>query len=96
MSKAYILVYDDKVGSRESVTDFLDKRPEIKTWRFDLPNTFYLISDQSAHDLAMVLQENLTMRQEGKRFIIALLGDDIQGWLPRETWNFINQRGGLE
>ena len=90
MSKTYILVYDDKVGSRESVKSFLNKQPEIKSWRFDLPNTFYLISDLSAHDLATRLQK-LTQRQEGKRFIIAHLSDDIQGWLPRDTWDFINQ-----
>ena len=89
MSKAYILVYEDKIGSRERVRDFLDKQSKIETWRFDLPNTFYLISDYSANELADVF---LRLTEKDGRFIIAHLGADKQGWLPRDTWNFINQK----
>lgn len=56
MKRAYLLIYDDEVGTRKEVRKFLDERPEVLHWRFDLPNTFYLVSELSAEALYGIFQ----------------------------------------
>ena len=87
MTRAYLLIYDHEVGTREEVREFLDEQPEILHWRHDLPNTFYLISDQSAKGLYEIFQN---FNREHGGFLISEVGSNRQGWLPRKTWTFLN------
>lgn len=61
----------------------------IRYWRYDLPNTFYLVSDLSATKLSELVQEF----NAGKgRFLICEVGLNKQGWLPRRTWQLLNRK----
>ena len=52
MKKVYILFYSNSLGTREEVRDYLDSLSEVLHWRYDIPNVFYLISEENAETLA--------------------------------------------
>lgn len=87
--RAYLLIYSDSMGEREEVKGFLDKQAEISHWRFDMPNTFYLVSDRSAQELYEVVQR---FNEKRGRFLISEIGSNKQGWLPAKTWHLLNQK----
>ena len=87
MKRTYLLIYSDKLGTREEIREFLDKRSEILNWRYDLPHTFYLVSDLSAEELYEVIQSH---NQERGFFLIGEVGQNTQGWLPAESWVLLN------
>ena len=89
MKRAYLLVYDDEVGTRKEVRKLLDGQPGILHWRCDLPNTFYLISELSAQDLYDVFQ---SFNEKRGSFIVSEVGSNTQGWLPRRTWRLLNEK----
>ena len=89
MRRSYLFIYSDFMGSREAITEFLDTRPEIIYWRYDMPNIIYLISHASAEKLCEVVQ---TFNQKRGRFLISEAHDNKEGWLPRETWNLLNNK----
>lgn len=88
MRKAYILVYSDKLGTREEVKNCLDNIKQVNTWRFDIPNSFYIISDYSANELAEAIHE-FTGK---KKFLVSELTSNRQGWLSDETWYLIENK----
>lgn len=89
MKRAYLLIYSDHMGTREQVKAYLDERPEISHWRYDLPNTFYLISDHSAQTLYEVVQE---FNQKRGLFLICETAPNREGWLPKEAWTLLNEK----
>lgn len=88
--KTYLMVYSDKLGDREAVKRILGLMPEISHWRYDMPHSFYLWSEASAQELVNSMVSHIS-QATSKRFIITEITDNRQGYLPRETWNFINQ-----
>ncbi len=90
MKKAYLLIYNDQVGTRDDLKEVLDHNQAIYHWRYDLPNTFYLISEQSAANLYKLIQR---FNQKRGRFLIGEVGQDKQGWLPKKTWTLLNKKG---
>ena len=86
---SYLFIYDDAVGTREQVKGYLDTRSEITHWRYDLPNTFYLISERSAAELYEIIQ---SFNQKRGRFLICEARQNKQGWLPKETWTLLNEK----
>lgn len=89
MRRAYLMVYSDALGTRDQVKACLDALPEIITWRYDLPHSFYLISEEES---ATTLADLITMKMGKGRFIISEIGSNKQGWLPDKTWYFINKK----
>ena len=89
MRHSYLFIYSDYMGPREAITGYLDSRPEIIYWRYDLPNTIYLISESSAEKLYEVVQN---FNQQRGRFLISEVSLNKQGWLPKETWNLLNKK----
>jgi hypothetical protein len=88
MRSVYLLVYNRGFGSREEVKAFLDSRPEIITWRTELPNSFYLISEKKATELADIIRQ--TRGDDGK-FLITQIAKNRQGWLSPDSWAFMRQ-----
>ena len=86
--RVYLLVYSDKIGNRESVKNVVSSIPEIAHWRYDMPNSFYLHSQKSAQELTDLFVEKLN--KPDKRFFISEITSNRQGYLPMETWDFIN------
>lgn len=88
MRMAYLLVYNDTLGSREDVKRCLDEMNEVIYWRYDLPHSFYIVSEQDAHSLAAALRE----RMGDGRFIISEVTSNKGGWLPSGTWYLLNNK----
>jgi len=88
-NRAYLFIYDNGMGTRAEVKDFVDRCPDIQYWRYDLPNTFYLVSDLSAQKLYDAVQE---FNAERGRFLICEVGKNKQGWLPKRTWHLLNRK----
>jgi len=88
MKKAYILVYSNDLGTREIVKNTIDSMKIIDIWRYDLPNSLYLISESTADEIAREIRERLG----DKRFFITEISTNKQGWLPRKSWNLINNK----
>lgn len=75
------MVCSDTLGIREEVKNFIQELTEIRIWRSDMPNSFYLILDYSPSALSNIIRAHF---QKG-RFIITGFTDDKNGWLPNET-----------
>ncbi|MCA0153762.1 hypothetical protein [Winogradskyella vincentii] len=88
MRKAYLLVYSNSLGTREKVKNCLDKSNLVIHWRYDLPNAFYIISEDSANELSDMIRGKLG----NGRFIVTEISSNKQGWLPRQTWDLINKK----
>ena len=62
MTKSYLLVFSDKTGTKDEVKLALNKMTKVKTWRTDMPNCFYVISDNSAFpDMLQLFFHMLTL-----------------------------------
>lgn len=87
MKRSYLLIYSDRLGTREEIKEFLDRRSEILNWRYDLPHAFYLVSNLSAEELYEIIQ---SYNQERGLFLISEVGENTQGWLPAKSWMLLN------
>jgi hypothetical protein len=92
MPKAYIFIYSQRFGDREFVKGVVNRIPEITNWRYDLPNTFYLVSELSADELAKRVTE---VAGKKARHLITELSENSQGLLPRKTWHLLNEKEHL-
>lgn len=87
--RAYIFIYNDEVGSRDELMEYIDSVPKILNWRFDMLHAFYLVSELDAEQLA----DKILEYSGGKgRFLIAEIHHNRQGWLPKKTWRFIKRK----
>ena len=89
MRRAYLLSYSQSLGTREEVKSYLDKMPEVITWRSDLPNSFYLISEEDSETIAKSIRD--LAGQKG-RFLISELKGNVYGWLTPDSWYLINNK----
>ena len=89
MKRAYIFVYNDEVGTQEEVKNVLDKMPLIYTWRYDMPNMFYLVSSASADEISDQFQD--FHGTEG-RFIFLEYTDNSQGLLLGDSWYLLDNK----
>jgi len=83
MSKAYLLAFSDDLGTRVEIKEFLEVMPSVLTWRYDMTNAFYIISEKTAETIASELLERIKNRG---RFIITEVTDNRQGWLTKDSW----------
>ena len=89
MKKAYLRVYSSTLGSRLEVKECLNSLREVIHWKHDLPQAYYIISEESAATLTSLIREHFG----GKgRFIITEISDNKAGWLPRETWYLLKHK----
>jgi hypothetical protein len=89
MRKAYVLLYSNATGGRDAIRAWANSEPMIIHWRYDMPHSMYLISENSAAELAQSL--GAFLKRKG-RCLIAEVGDNRQGWLPRETWDLLRYK----
>ena len=89
MRKVYLLVYSSSLGNREEVRACIKSLPEIITWRYDMPNTFYMVSEFEAQDISDAIRKYFT----GKgRFLVTEVTENRQGLLLKKTWYFIKNK----
>jgi hypothetical protein len=89
MRRAYLLVYSDSTGTRDSIKAWANSDPLVLTWRYDLPHAFYLISESTAQELSSSLRSHTGSQG---RFLISEIGDNRNGWLPPDTWYLLKNK----
>ena len=88
MRRAFLLAYSDAKISRKQITDFLNESSIIITWRYDMPNSYYIISEESASVISTELRTKITPF----RHILVELDNNYSGWLPKESWYLIQNK----
>ena len=89
MKKVYLLIYNDLLGSREEIKVVLNEIPEVSTWRYDMPNMFYIISEYSSKEIALKIREHFPIK--GK-FIITEITNNYYGWLDSDSWYLLQNK----
>ena len=87
--KTYLFVYSDAMCNRDTIKTAIAGIPEIIRWRYDIPNSFYIHSNASADELTAKIANKFPGR---KCFLFVEISENRQGYLSKETWNFINQK----
>ncbi|MFT0696716.1 hypothetical protein ACDX34_21760 [Acinetobacter bereziniae] len=87
MLKAYLLVFSSI--PKTEIKDTLEKMTNIKHWRSDMSNCFYVISESSAQEL---YEEFISIRGSKGRFIFMEASDNRQGLLTKETWYLLRNK----
>lgn len=89
MRKSYIFIYNDEVGTREEVKNIIDSMKKIAIWRFDIPHSFYVISDYTAKELYdEFVQKNGTKG----RFMFMETNANRQGQMLSDTWYLLTNK----
>lgn len=87
--KTYLFIYSDAMCNRDALKTAISEIPEIIRWRYDIPNSFYIYSKASADELT----EKMANKFPGRKcFLFVEISENRQGYLSKETWNFINQK----
>jgi hypothetical protein len=86
MKKVYLLIHNRAFGTREEVKACLNSLSEISVWRAEIPNTFYVVSEKQAKELALLLRQH---RGEKGKFMITEITKNRQGWLSPDSWVFM-------
>lgn len=87
MNKVYLFVYGNSLGNRDEVRTIIDSIPEITNWRYDIPNSFYLHSSNSALELVDLIKAKL--KEEKVSFFVTEITNNFEGYLSKESWDFI-------
>lgn len=88
MRKSYLFVYNDAVGTREQIIKILDQMITVFTWRYDMPNCFYVISEYSADSMASEFER---IRGGLGRFVFLEYTGNSQGRITAESWHLLNK-----
>lgn len=84
----YVLIFNNAVGTREEVVDFLDALPEITHWHAALPHSVFFTSSLSAGQIHQKIADKFGS-DGGKRYIVLDTDSDRQGWLPKQAWHMM-------
>ena len=83
--KIFLFLFNNEFGTRDHAINIIKQLPTVVSWRSDLPNTIYIKSESSPQQLCDDIR---AIRGVGK-FLIAELTNNRQGYLSKETWNFL-------
>jgi hypothetical protein len=93
--KLFLLVYGRELGTRPQIKACLNILPQVKSWRSELPNSFFIKSEISAKELANTLQTCLGV-EKPKFFIVEIPphtdADRSWGWLVHDSWVFLGRK----
>jgi hypothetical protein len=89
MRKAYLIVFNTSFADLKAITDTLNVCHTVITWRYDLSNAIYVVSEESANAIAKELETHLGSRG---RYIVLEYTDNSQGRLTAESWYLLNKK----
>ncbi|SRR5260370_36567406 len=89
MARVYLLIYTNVAASQEKMKEILNSIPEISTWRTDMDQCFYLVSEHDAKTLAQRIRGRTG---EHGRFLVAELDPNHWGWLTDDSWYVIQNK----
>lgn len=88
MRKAYLFVYSSTIGTRDMISNYFNHNKMVIHWRYDMNNSYYIISENSSEELAKDFRKNFP----SGRFLFTELGENKYGWLTRESWDLIKSK----
>ena len=86
MTWAYLVVFNNSLGSQDEVRELLDSMSEVTYWYSCLPHCIFFTCTLGANDIADRFYARFG-KSRGNRFLITEVHDDRQGWLPEKAWN---------
>ena len=89
MIRCYLLVHSTLAASHQRMKAVLNSIPEIKHWRTDIGNCFYVVSEADASTLSKAIRGRTGSKG---RFIIAEINENRNGWLTGESWYLIKNK----
>lgn len=91
MKKVYLMIYNDSMfPSRSALKDWVNKSTMIAAWRFDTPNSIYLVSKHSAIDIGIELGKKCPKTGS---FLVSEISKNTEGMIPEDTWKFFLRHG---
>jgi len=81
----YALCFDESV-TRDEMTEALDRIESVGNWYACLPNTIFVVSSDTASELAPLIRRQSRARQ----FFLADVDTDRNGHLPKKAWEFMS------
>ncbi len=89
----FVFIYSSGFGERDEVKRIISRINSIRSWRYDLPNMFYLQSERSAFEIS----EEIRRIKPNIRFIVAQISpSQSDGWLPFASWDFLKENQGMK
>lgn len=88
--KSYLFTYNDKLGTREEITQFIDGLEEVITWRYELPNTFFLVSEDDLDTIFNRIVQRFSTR--GRFLLTEYSAENSQGLLTKRGWQVLNEK----
>lgn len=88
MRKAYLFAYNPSLGSRDEVKSFVSNCELIKTWRGEITNTFFLISESGVEEIC----EKIRLHFGNKGTYIVTEINDYQGRLVERSWSLLSDK----
>jgi hypothetical protein len=85
---AYLIVFNEKLGTRKEVQEFLDTLPEVTYWYGCLPYSVFLTATVSAKAISEKINERFGT-ESGQRHFITEISSDRQGWMPKKVWHLV-------
>lgn len=89
MRKVYLFIFNDEVGTREELKGFLNIMSTVITWRYDIPHSFYVISENTAAEL---YDEFVELNGTKGRFMFVECTENSQGQMLKDSWYFFNNK----
>lgn len=93
--RLYLLVYGRELGTRPRIKACLNDLPEVKSWRSELPNSFFLKSEASAKEIGIALKACLGVDLP-KYYLVEIPPfsdhDRSWGWLVDDSWIFLGRK----
>ena len=93
MKHSYIFAYGQKLGSYTEIRTFLDKSNIIETWRHELPNIFFIVSEESAEEISDRIRRRFKNRD--LTHLVMEYTDNSQGWLSNRSWHMLDEKEKL-
>lgn len=84
----YLIVFNDKLGTRKEVQEFLDTVPEVTYWYACLPNSVFFTARVSAKAISEKINAKFGT-DSGKRHFITEIAADREGWMPKSVWHLV-------
>ncbi|MBI4706379.1 MAG: hypothetical protein HY761_00435 [Candidatus Omnitrophica bacterium] len=84
--KAYTINYDLKAPNRNYDGLFVEIKKSPKWWHF-LESTWIIATDETPSQIWNRLIANL---DKNDYLLIIEVKDNVQGWLPKEAWDWIH------
>lgn len=85
--KVYIISY--RLQSKKDYTGLYEQLEALPDWWHYLESTWLVATEQNANQLYNLMRPHLD--QEKDDILIIQAGTDMQGWLPKDAWEWIHR-----